>query len=198
MKRSALALLALAVIWGCTSEAPKPAPKPQAPEALTGRSAFQQLYVAARGWAGDIRPYQLQSSAIGENNGHEGKSVVWRAAFASPSMRKSRPYSWSGIDSPDAPSRGVSPGNEDTYSPGNDFDLQFLKIDSDKAFEVAQKHGGEKVLQANPKLPVTYLLDWNRGSNNLVWHVFYGGSRNDAKLILDVDATTGEFLRKEG
>ena len=198
MKRSALGLIALAVLWGCTSETPQPTPKPQAPEALTGRSAFQQLYVAARGWAGDIRPYRLQSSAIGDNNGQDGKAVVWRSAFASASMRKSRPYSWSGVDSPDAPSRGVSPGNEDMYSPGNDFDMQFLKIDSDKAFEVAQKHGGEKILQPNPKLPVTYLLDWNRSGNNLVWHVMYGGSRNDAKLILDVDATTGEFLRKEG
>lgn len=198
MKRSALGLIALAMLWGCTSEAPQPTPKPQLPDLLTGRSAFQQLYVAARGWAGDIRPYRLQSSAIGENDGHDGKAVVWHAAFASASLRKSRPYSWSGIDSPDTPSRGVSPGSEDIYSPGNDFDLQFLKIDSDKAFEIAQKHGGEKILQANPKLPVTYLLDWNRSGNNLVWHVMYGGSRNDAKLILDVDATTGEFLRKEG
>src|SRR5438477_502229 len=106
MKRSALGLIALAMLWGCTTEAPQPAPKPQPPDLLTGRSAFQQLYVAARGWAGDIRPYRLQSSAIGENDGHDGKAVVW--------------------------------------------------------------------------------------------HVMYGGSRNDAKLILDVDATTGEFLRKEG
>ena len=198
MKRSALALFALALLWGCTPEAPQPAPKPQPPDLLTGRSAFQQLYVAARGWAGDIRPYRLQSSAIGENNGHDGKATIWHAAFASASLRKSRPYSWSGIDSPDAPSRGVSPGSEDIYSPGNDFDIQFLKIDSYKAFEVAQMHGGEKILQANPKLPVTYLLDWNRSGNNLVWHVMYGSSRNDAKLILDVDATSGEFLRKEG
>ena len=198
MKKSAFALLALAALWGCTSEAPQPAPKPQPPELLTGRSAFQQLYVAARGWAGDIRPYQLQSSAIGANNGHDGKAAIWRASFASASLRKSRPYSWSGVDSPDAPTRGVLPGNEDIYSPGNDFDLQFLKIDSDKAFEVAQKHGGEKILQATPDLPVTFLLDWNRGGNNLVWHVIYGANRNDAKLIADVDATTGEFLRKEG
>ena len=198
MKKLVFALVALAALSGCTSEAPQPAPKPQPPEPLTGRSAFQQLYVAARGWAGDIRPYQLQSSAVGEYKGHDGKAAVWHAAFASASLRKSRPYTWSGIDSSDAPSRGVSPGTEDLYSPGNDFDLQFLKIDSDKAFEIAQKHGGEKILQAAPDLPVTYLLDWNRGSNNLVWHVIYGASRNDAKLIADVDATTGEFLRKEG
>src|SRR5215470_11451532 len=124
MKKSGLALVALSFLWGCTSPAPQAPPKAQPPEALTGRSAFQQLYVAARGWAGDIRPFRLESIAFGENNGRDGKAGLWKAAFASPSMRKSRPYSWSGIDSPDAPTRGVSPGNEDLYNPGNDFDIQ--------------------------------------------------------------------------
>lgn len=197
MKKVGLALLALSFLSGCTTETAKAPPKPQPTETLTGRSAFQQLYVAARAWAGDIRPYKLESVAFGENNGHDGKAPLWKAAFASPSLRKSRPYSWSGLDSPDAPARGVTPGNEDLYNPGNDFDIQFLKTDSDKAFEVAQKHGGDKVLQADPKLPVTYLLDWNRGGNNLVWHVIYGDSRNNAKMVLDVDASTGEFIRKE-
>jgi hypothetical protein len=30
-----------------------------------------------------------------------------------------------------------------------------------------------------------------------VWHVYYGNSRDDAKLRIAVNATTGEFLRKE-
>src|SRR5438105_15414612 len=64
MKRSALGLIALAMLWGCTTEAPQPAPKPQPPDLLTGRSAFQQLYVAARGWAGDIRGYRQPSRAL--------------------------------------------------------------------------------------------------------------------------------------
>jgi hypothetical protein len=75
--------------------------------------------------------------------------------------------------------------------------MQFLKVDSDKAFDVAQKHGGEKILQQNASLPVVYLLDWNRSGNNLVWHVIYGSSRSDAKLVADVDASTGAFIRKE-
>ena len=197
MKKLTLMLLSLVVITGCTSEAPQPAPKAQPPEALTGRGAFQKLYIAARGWAADIRPYQLQSQIVGDIKGKDGKAAVWRGAFASASMRAAKPYTWSGIDSPDAPSRGVSPGSQDPYTPGNDFDMQFLKIDSDKAFEVAQKHGGDKVVEKSTDTPILYLLDWNRGENNLVWHVIYGNSRNDAKLVVDVDATTGEFIRKE-
>ena len=81
--------------------------------------------------------------------------------------------------------------------PGNSFEMAFLKVDSDQAFDVAQKHGGEKILQENPGTPVSYFLDWNRSENNMVWHVIYGNGRNDAKLVADVDASTGLFLRKE-
>ena len=195
MKRIALILLSLAIISGCTSEPSKPEPKPEpkAPEFMTGRSAFQQLYVAARGWAPDVKPFQLQSQIVGDSKGQDGKAGLWRAGFGSERMHGSKPYMWSGVDSPDIPSRGISPGTQDSYVPGNTFDVAFLKVDSDKAFEVAQKHGGDKITDT----PVTYLLDWNRGENNLIWHVIYGNSRNGAKLVVDVDASSGLFVRKE-
>jgi hypothetical protein len=193
MKRLALIVLSLAMIAGCTSEAPQQPPKPQPPELLTGRSAFQKLYISAHGWAGDAKPYQLQSQVIGDNKGADGKAAIWQASFASQTLHSSKPYVWSGVDSPDAPSRGVDPGAQDNYTASNAFDVNFLKIDSDKAYEVAQKHGGDKIAGT----PVTYLLDWAPGENKLVWHVVYGPSRNEAKLVADVDATTGEFIRKE-
>jgi hypothetical protein len=197
MKRLALILLLLAIISGCTSEAPQPAPTAQPPDPQTGRSAFQHMFIAARGWAPDIRPYQLQSAAVGDHKGRDGKAVLWTAAFTSASMRASKPYSWSGIDAPDTPSRGVNPGTQDNFTPGNDFDVQYLKVDSDKAFAVAEEHGGDKILKDKPDTAVIYLLDWNRSGSNLVWHVIYGTSRNQAALVADVDATTGAFLRKE-
>jgi hypothetical protein len=197
MKKLLLLLLSVAILAGCSSESNQPAPKPEPPQLLSGRSAFQQLYISARSWAPDARPYRLQSAAVGDNKGKDGKAVVWQAGFASPSQRLSREYSWSGIDAPDAPSRGVSHGAQDPYTPGSDFDIQFLKVDSDRAFEVAQKHGGDKPLQDDPTTPVLYLLEWSRPTNNLIWHVIYGNSRSTAKLVVDVDASTGEFLRKE-
>jgi len=197
MKRLAIVCLLLAALSGCTSQSNEPAPKPEPTELQTGRGAFQRLYVAARGWAPDVRPYKLQSGVVGDFKGHEGKAVVWNASFTSTSQHSSKPYSWSGIDSPDAPARGVNPGTMDAFTPGNDFDVQFLKVDSDKAFEVAQKHGGEKVLQDKPNTPVIYSLEWNKSGNNLFWLVIYGNSRNDATLVIDVDASTGEFVRKE-
>lgn len=198
MKRLALILLSLTMVSGCTSEPSQPAAKTEAPEALTGRSAFQKLYVSARGWATDASPYQLQSGVVGDNKGHDGKAVVWSASFVSASLHTSKPYTWSGIEAPDAPARGVTQGTQDTsFVPTNSFDIQFLKVDSDKAFEVAQKHGGQEILQKKPDAPVLYRLDWNTGANKLIWHVMYGGTGADAALTDDVDATTGEFLRKE-
>jgi hypothetical protein len=192
MKRLAFIVVSLALISGCTSE-PSQQTKPEPPELQTGRSAFQKLYISAHGWAADAKPYQLQSQIIGGNTGADGKAVIWRAAFASETQHKSRSYVWSGTDSPNAPSRGVTPGAQDYYTPSNTFDVNFLKIDSDKAYDVAQKHGGAKISAT----PVTYLLDWAAGENKLVWHVIYGSSRNDAKLVIDVDATVGIFIRKE-
>jgi len=205
MKKLLAALFALLLLAGCSSEPAKPAPseapKPKGPEFQTGRVAFQKTYIAARGWARDAQPFRLESQLTSDCKGKDGKSDVWRASFASPSQGRSKPYTWSGTDAADAPSRGVSPGNEDTYSPNNSstqvFDIAFLKVDSDQAFETAQKHGGDKVLEKAPDTPILYMLDWSRATNELIWHVIYGTSRDEAKLRVAINAATGEFIRVE-
>jgi hypothetical protein len=151
MKKLLMAMLALLTMAGCSSEPSKPAlpeqPQVKAVELQTGRYAFQKLYIAARGWARDAQPFRLESQLMPDSRGKDGKADVWRASFASPAGRGAKPYVWSGTDVPDAPARGISPGSEDTYSPSNAstqiFDIGFLKLDSDKALEVAQKHGGD-------------------------------------------------------
>jgi hypothetical protein len=208
MKRRLMAVAALlASLWsgGCSSEPAKPAqaekPQPKPTEFETGRVAFQRLYVAAHGWARDAQGFRVESQLTADSKGKDGKADVWRASFASPSQRSVKPYIWSGTDTADAPSRGVSPGTEDTYSPNNSstqvFDIGFLKVDSDKALETAQKHGGDKVLEKNPDTPVIYVLDWSGTTNELIWHVIYGASRDDAKLRVAVNGTTGDFIRVE-
>ena len=198
-------LLSLAVLTSCNSEPAKPAesakPAPKGPDLLTGRSAFQKSYIAARGWAADAKPFRIASTASNEGNGQDGKWAIWQSSFASPAQRSAKPFIWSGSAAPDAPSRGVSPGTEDSYNASNAstqiFDVAFLKIDSDQAFATAQKHGGDKLTEKDPATLVNYVCDWNHNTNELVWHVIYGASRETAKLTVAVNASTGEFIRVE-
>lgn len=204
--RLILPLAILTVLAACEGSKPTSAPAPAKKEepatvAHTGREAFQKMYTTAHLWAADARPYRLQSDLFKDDTGVDGKAVIWRSGFASPARRSIKAFLWSGAHSAGAPSPGVSSGVEDTYSANNSstlvFDSAFLKIDSDKAYEVAQQHGGEKLMKANPKESVTYLLEWNPQENKLIWHVIYGSSPAEAKLRVAVDATTGVFERVE-
>lgn len=196
----ALLLLGL-VLAGCEDSTPNKAnsatPEKKTAESETGRFALQKMLPVVRLWAGDAKPIQLQSSPSAESTGHDGKSSYWRAVFGSASLGKSEPFSWSGL--PD--SHGVDHGSEDTFDPNNrstqSWDLAFLKVDTDKAFEVAQEHGGKQLLEKDPKMQVMYFLGWNGQSSELAWFVIYGGSTANAKLTILVDASTGRYVRKE-
>lgn len=201
---TALALLLVLFLSACESNQPKPTeskPEPKPAELLTGRAAFQKVFIAARNYAADVKPFRIESMLSTDGNGQDGKSAIWRASFASNLQHGVKPFIWSGSNAPDAPSRGVSPGNEDSYNPSNAstqvFDVAFLKIDSDQAFAEAQKHGGEKLLQKDPSTPVMYVCEWNHNSNELTWYVIYGASRDTAKLTVAINASTGAFIRVE-
>ncbi len=198
------ALLAL-LLAGCSSESNKPEepakPENKGPELITARSAFQKLYIAARGWNQDARPYRLSSVTTSDGNGHDGKWAVWMANFGSPATQRAIGYTWSGSTAPGAASQGVNRGTEDSYTPSNAstqvWDMAFLKIDSDQALAEAQKHGGDKLLEKAPDTPVSFVCDWNHNTNELIWHVIYGSSRESAKLTVSVNASTGAFIRVE-
>jgi hypothetical protein len=202
------ALVLICLLAGCSSNktesnketAPaKPATKQAKYE--TGRTAFQKLYLSARGWAADVKPFRLQSQFSADAPTSDGKAGLWRGSFASPTKRSMKLFVWSGLVGPDAPELGISFSAEDSWNPNNTstqvFDLGFLKVDSDKAYEVSQKHGGERLTQKDPKQPVFFVLDWDASKNQLLWHVIYGSSQDESKLRIAVDATSGEFVRVE-
>jgi hypothetical protein len=209
MRKISIVCLALFFLVGCSSDnktsntEAKPAAKPVAKEAQyeTGRTAFQRMYISARQWAADARPFRLQSQYTPGAPVNEGKAGLWRGSFASAARRSIKLFVWSGLVGPDAPEPGITFSAEDTYNPSNSstqvFDIAFLKIDSDQAYEVAQKHGGDKITKKDPKQPVFFVLDWDGKKSQLVWHVIYGSSADEADLRVAVNATTGEFLRVE-
>ncbi|MGI9101816.1 MAG: hypothetical protein ACR2IF_05155 [Terriglobales bacterium] len=200
-----LALIALAGCQSGTAPQPAskaaPAKKEEPTTTYTGREAFYKTYAAARLWAPDARPFKVTSEINKDSNGRDGKSAIWRVGFASAARRSIKTFVWSGTHSEDAPPFGVNSGTEDTYNTSNSstqvFDPQFLKVDTDKALETSQQHGGAKLLKQNEKLPIVYQLDWDPRDNILTWHVIYGSNRPDAKLVVAVNASTGDFERAE-
>ena len=159
------------------------------------------MYLAARLWAPDVKPFRLQSQYSAGAPISEGKEGLWRASFASASKHAMKMFIWSGLSGPDAPEPGVTFTAEDSWSPTNSstqiFDIAFVKIDSDQAYDVAQKHGGERLLKKNPKQPVIFVLDWDARKSTLLWHVVYGTTLNDASLRVAVNATSGQFEHVE-
>ena len=131
-------------------------------------------------------------------------SRPWVTRFSSRSAqgrRMMKRFMWSGLVGPDAAEPGITFSAEDSWSPSNTstriFDTQFVKIDSDKAYEVAEQHGGSKLTKANPQQPVFFMLDWDNSENKLLWHVIYGEDEDKAKLRVAVNASTGLFERVE-
>jgi len=211
IRKLAVVCSAMLMIAGCSSapvkteggSASQAGPQPVVKQAQyeTGRTAFQKMYLSARLWAGDVKPFRLQSQFTPDAPVGEGKAGLWRGSFASPAKRMMKLFVWSGLVGPDAPEPGISFSAEDSWNPNNSstqvFDLGFIKIDSDKAYEVAQAHGGDKLTKKDPKQAVFFVLDWDAQKSQLVWHVMYGSSPDEAKLRIAVNATDGEFLRVE-
>jgi hypothetical protein len=201
MRKAALflSLLGAFAIAGCDSGPSASAPaQPKQNQLATGRFALQKLLPSGRLWAPDSQPFRLESSVTSDSNGHDGKAMNWRAEFGSPSLQKAITYTWTGQADAE---RKIDHGHEDSFSPSNHstqtFDLAFLKSDTDEAFKVAQEHGGKALTEKDPKQPVIYLLDFDPQAHQLRWHVIYGDSENSAKLTVLVNASSGDYLRKE-
>ena len=206
-------LVAFWVIAAWTSTEPMEADLARRSLAALKGSVLDKTQITVAG-----RDVSLSAEAFSE----DGRKGALAAVGAVPGVRlvndetrlvpEAKPFVWSGTDLPDTPSRGVNPGTEDNYSPNNSstqvFDAGFLKVDSGtggtagteqpaNAFDVAQKHGGSTVLKKAPDTPVFYVLDWSHANNQLIWHVIYGSNRDEAKLAVAVNASTGDFIRVE-
>jgi hypothetical protein len=176
------------------------AKKPQSKEPVlyTGQEALNRMLGLALKWSRDAQPARLESVPTADTTGQNGKSTVWRGFFASPSRRSTKTIVCSGSHRPDAPPLGVSAeGSEGAYN-ADAANLAFLplllKTDTDKAFEIAQLHGGENILKKNAQQPVIYVLLKDRKQNVPVWYVIYGTSETDRKGIGVINATTGAFV----
>ena len=194
---------------GCSSTENKPStpaqpaaaapPQKKEPVLYTGQEAFALMMNLALKWAPDAEPARVESVLTPETTGQDGKATIWRGYFVSPSRRATKTIVCSGSRQPDAPPFGVSPeGAEGAYNAASAslvYSHYLLKTDTDKAFEMAQQHGGEALVKKDAKQPITYVLLKDPKQNVPVWYVIYGASEKDRKGIGVINATTGAFVR---
>jgi hypothetical protein len=195
-------LLPLVLLLSACSEAPKTAEKTKAPEKppepLTGRQAFQMMYPQARVWASDAQPLELRSINLSQVKREKGKAGGWQAIFFSPSLGKSRAYTYSAVEAEGNLHEGVFAGIAEDYAPGrgsSPFLLAALKIDSDRAYDVAAEKS-QDYIQKNPNKVISYLLELNRRFPDPAWRVIWGDSVSSSDYSIFVDATTGLFLER--
>ena len=204
----ALSIIGVAILTvGCSSDETKTAPEKEAavtkpqkaqPTLYTGQEAFNRMLGLALKWSADAQPARVESVLTTETTGQDGKSSIWRGYFASPSRRATKTIVCSGSRQPGSPPFGVSPeGAELAYNAQSAslvFSQYLLKADTDKAFAVAQQHGGDAIVKKDAQQAVTYVLLKDRKLNVPVWYVIYGASEKDRKGIGVINATTGDFI----
>jgi hypothetical protein len=204
----ALSVIGVAILTvGCSSNETKTAPEKEAavtkpqkaePTLYTGQEAFNRMLGLALKWSADAEPARVESVLTTETTGQDGKATIWRGYFASPSRRAVKTIVCSGSRRPGAPPLGVSTeGADGAYnaeSAGLAFSQYLLKTDTDKAFAVAQQHGGDAIVKKDAQQPITYVLLKDRKHNVPVWYVIYGASEKDRKGIGVINATTGNFV----
>lgn len=173
------------------------------PEAITGRAAFYQMFVAARSWAPDVQPVQLTSLPIeGFIGVTDGKAGAWRGLFASPSKGKLRNYTYSVVEAGGNLHKGVfhEPGESNfsgSVGQAKPFLVQAFKIDSDEAYKTALAKGGaDEFVKKSPKVPANYVLEYTSRFPQPAWRVIWGESVSASQYSVFVDAATGAFLQK--
>jgi hypothetical protein len=176
-----------------TKSEAKPAAKPA--QRISGREAFQKLYLAARNWSPDSRPLKIESRPRSDDP-RDGKASVWVGTFASSQRGLFRSFMWSGAEG----ESNISPGSQDTYSAGNastqPFDPAYLKTDTDDALTEADKHAPAEA-KKDKKSPVAFHLFNDTAKQRLLWRVIYGQSEYNAKAVVDISARDGGFVKVE-
>ena len=193
-----VALLGLLVACSDSKQPEKTAQPAKPPELLTGRQAFQRIFPQARGWAVDAQPLQVRSLNLTELKPEPGKAGAWEVTFVSPSKASSRSYTFSSIEAEGNLHEGVFAGPIGSYSgrgPAMPFLLAAIRIDSDKAYEIAAEKS-QDYIQKHPNLPISYLLEQTNRFPELTWRVIWGASASTSDYSVFIDASTGKFIEK--
>ncbi len=181
------------VLSACSADTPdKAAAKPAEP--ITGLRALYQAYGMARSWAPDVKILHVSSIDIDQVKSQPGKTGAWQVVFASEAKGQKRAYVSCVFDVSVTLRKGVFAESPNQWSDDHRaFIIAAAQIDSDKALEVAMKHGAEYT-KKNPTMPISYYLEMGRTINMPVWRVIWGESISTSTFSILIEATTGTYI----
>ncbi len=207
LRQVAVSAVAVLFLSGCSSSSNSNTPSPQpaattqaaaAPQIVTGKTAFWEMYKTAHAWASDAEPIRLTMKELPGYKGAGGKAGMWEAAFGSSSLRSYRTFTYAIADAPPNVYKGVDAGMAIPWNgPTRDamtLDTSMFNADSDAAYGAAAAEAAE-VLKKDPKLEVTDLeLGDTYKFSTPVWYILWGTKKAGYAAI--VDASTGKVMKK--
>jgi len=166
-------------------------------EPVLAKTAFWEMYSPARQWAKDVEVLTLTSDSLPGFKVENGKAPLWTAVFVSPSLMRTRTYTYAiadnlpavhkGVDShPDAPWSGAT-------SKSKPFATLEFQVNSDGAFDAAHDKAAD-YLKTHKDLPLSFYLASAGNSPNPTWYVMWGTQKSG--YLAYVDAVTGKVLNK--
>jgi hypothetical protein len=196
-RMKAAAFAAVLLLCSCSdttttkeTKAPEPPPEP-----TTGRHAFQQTYPQARLWAVDAAPEQVKSINLSQVKSADGKAGAWQVVYYSPSLARTKTYTWSAVEAEGNLHKGVFAGPDESARPQKTFLLAGLRVDSDEAYKVAAAKSAD-YMKKHPNMPVMFILEMNNRFPQLTWRVVWGETLAGSDYSVFVDAANGQFLEK--
>ena len=179
-----------------SSTATKKAPEKPA-EPVSGLSAVYKMYQVARTWAPNPSVLSMTSMHVTGIPEATGKAGAWEGTFTSPTLGRSRSFTFSVVELLPDVHKGVFAGPEAGFSgskgESKPFNIAAVKVDTDAAYATALTKAADYA-KKNPDKPITYLLQKIDRFPDVVWRVIWGESLGQSSFSIFIDASTGSYL----
>jgi outer membrane murein-binding lipoprotein Lpp len=202
----AAALAGVLVLFGCSSEAPKPEEtkvekkKDDIPTgAITGMTAFYRIDKVAHSMAPDLQVASITGSDAPGVKSEEGKFPMWTVIYVSPSQQQATTFVFSTVEQ-GATLRGINKtGSLKWGGPSRDampFAYADFSVDSDKAYAAAAEKAKDWIAK-NPSIPLTTVALGNATRFPAPLWFFQWGDKKTGGYQAFVNATTGTVFENK-
>ncbi len=181
------------------SESPKPASSGNSEKsaasagAVSGKTAFWEMYKSAHAWATDLTPLSLESKTLPGVKNDSGKAALWIATFGSPRKHEARTFTYAvAAHSPDVV-KGVTVGHAISWGgPRHDalpFATSDFSVDSDAAYQTALAQSADWV-KKHPDKEASLALGNASRFDGPVWYVLWGDSKSGHSVYVSAKSGT--------